>query len=785
MQRYVTFIVRHRFAVIVATGIVTALLATQLPHLRLEIRQRAQLPADHPYVRVQNRVADLFGGETTLIVGVIPHQGDIFTPAILATIMRLTRRIEEAPGVVRSNVLSIAAERVKTIEPAPDGMDVRPLMAAVPADPAGLRRLKARVLDHEIYKGILVAADGSAAAIVADFDDRYTDAEICTAIEAIIDGERSDLVEFALGGAPVLRATMARYTRQMAILFPLAVLAIALIHFEAFRTLQAMILPLTTALLSVVWALGIMAALRQPMDTWSAITPVVILAIAAGHAVQILKRYYEEFARSGDSEQAVIASVTAVGPVMLTAGLIAAAGFGSLLTFGVSSVRAFGAIMADGILSALIIEMTFTPACRAALPAPRRREAMREREGRVLSAVLDAIASLVVARPRAVIAGAVLLAAVSIAATSALRVDNSFRAWFPATAPLRQQDELLNAKLAGTSTLYVLLDGAAAGDLEEPAVLRAVSDLQAWLGRQPHVGATLSYVDFVKRMHRVMSGADGGADAVPSDRDLVAQYLLLYSLSGPDDFASLLDPAHREGVVRAYVKTDEAGFAGALFARLEEYARNRFRGLPVRPGIAGGALGVQTALNEEVVRDKIANVVQIGVLIFVLSSLALGSAAGGLLVLAPLAVALAVTLGAMGLSGTSLSIGTATITAMAVSIGADFAIYVLFRIREELARAGGDLPQALRASLSTSGKAIFFVSSAVVVGYLVLAFSPFKLWVHLGALTALMIAVSACAALTIIPAVVMLLRPDFLWRRVWPVTAAEKRARGRDASGGG
>ena len=107
-------------------------------------------------------------------------------------------------------------------------------------------------------------------------------------------------------------------------------------------------------------------------------TPVLILAIAAGHAVQILKRYYEEYARCGDSVEAVVRSLVAVGPVMLTAGLIAAAGFGSLTTFGITSVRAFGLLLASGILSALVIEMTFTPACRCLLPAPKRREVARE-----------------------------------------------------------------------------------------------------------------------------------------------------------------------------------------------------------------------------------------------------------------------------------------------------------------------------------------------------------------------------------------------------------------------
>src|SRR5262249_59441365 len=133
---------------------------------------------------------------------------------------------------------------------------------------------------------------------------------------------------------------------------------------------QAMVLPRVTALLSVVCALGFMGWLGLPLDTWSAVTPVAILAVAAGHAVQILKRYYEEYARLGDNRAAVVSSIAHVGPVMVTAGLIAAAGFASLATFDVNSIRVFGLLMAAGIVSALAIEMTFIPAGRALIPAP-------------------------------------------------------------------------------------------------------------------------------------------------------------------------------------------------------------------------------------------------------------------------------------------------------------------------------------------------------------------------------------------------------------------------------
>lgn len=66
-----------------------------------------------------------------------------------------------------------------------------------------------------------------------------------------------------------------------------------------------------------------------------------------------------------------------------------------------------------GILSALLIEMTFTPACRAMLPTPRGCEVHREKEGRILPTVLEAIAEIVVARPR----HALLVAAAVVAVT--------------------------------------------------------------------------------------------------------------------------------------------------------------------------------------------------------------------------------------------------------------------------------------------------------------------------------------------------------------------------------
>ena len=121
-------------------------------------------------------------------------------------------------------------------------------------------------------------------------------------------------------------------------------------------------------------------------------------------------------------------------------------------------------------------------------------------------------------------------------------------------------------------------------------------------------------------------------------------------------------------------------------------------------------------MNSTVVQEKLQNILQVGAVIFVLSALVFRSIVGGLLVLAPLCCAAIVNLGLMGWFGTWLSFATATYTSMGVSLGADFAIYLLFRVREE-ERRGATFEEAVRTALLTSGRAIFFVASAIAAGY--------------------------------------------------------------------
>jgi predicted RND superfamily exporter protein len=352
-----------------------------------------------------------------------------------------------------------------------------------------------------------------------------------------------------------------------------------------------------------------------------------------------------------------------------------------------------------------------------------------------------------------------------------IHVDMSMKREFSPTDTVRVDDAAINERFAGTNTLVLLVEGAEDGALEEPAVLQAMWDLERRLEQEPGVGSAISFVDYLKRLHVAVT-ADEQPDAglVPKTKDLAAQELFLYSLSGgDDDLDTMLDPAHRYAKIRLLVDDDSTRFGLALLAKAQAIVAETF---PATVQVRyTGTLASTAAATEVMVHGKIQNIVQIAAITIAISALLLRSLVGGLLVAVPLALAVAVNFGVMGLLAIPLDTMTSAISAMAVGIGADYAMYFLFRTREELATAP-DLETALDRSLATSGKAVLFVSSAVAFGYATLCLSGFAVHVQLGALVALAMLVSSASALILLPAIVARFRPSFLWAGSPPTRGA-------------
>lgn len=767
-HQYISFIIRYRLIVILAALVVSGVFATHIGSLRVIVDPNDNLPQEHPYVVASNTIERTFGGANLVVIGIESVAGDIFQAEILSKIVRITDGILDIPGVVRSNVMSLAARKAKDIAGTEDGMVVRPLMEKVPRTAEDMAHLKHALKANPIYLDSIVSKQGTMAVVIADFKfgpELRGYRAIKERIDSVIAPERDSTVRIYQSGISINLAWLEIYSERMMALFFAALAIIMAVLYLSFRSLQGMLVPILTALMSVIWGLGLMGLLSIPMDTFNATTPILIMAVAAGHSVQILKRYYEEYGRLHNNEQAVIASFASIGPVMLTAGGIAVTSFLALTAFPTLTIRVFGVFTAIGILSAILLEMTFIPAFRSLLPSPKRYETERERSVDWLARPLDAIAQIILARRWPLVFGGLAgLLIVLFIGINRVTVDNSLKGNFSADSPVRLDDVPLNDGMGGTNTLYLLIEGPEIDSMKNPAVLRAIETVQTHLqGKYELVGKTQSLADFLKRMNRAMHADDGAFDRLPESRELTAQYLLLYSMSGdPADFDTYVDYDYRSAVIWAYLKTDSTAYIERLIAELRPVIAQEF---PSEYKISiGGGMAQGAALNDVMVKGKLLNIGVIAASIYCIASLVLRSALAGIFVLIPLALAVIANFGIMGWTGIRLDIGTAAVSAMAVGVGADYAIYLIYRLREEI-RKHGDPAHALQTTLRTAGKAVVYVALAVGSGYAVLMFTGFGMHARLGFLVAIAMLVSCAAAIVVLPAMLYLWRPSFVFNR--------------------
>ncbi len=775
MKNYIKWVIRWRYVVAAVTLIVTLAAISQARNLQIVIDPNTMLPQSHPYVVATNEVEAVFGRKHLVVIGISPKQGDIYQTSVLEKVKRVTDGIEKADGVIRNSVLSLSARKAKVMMGTEEGLEVKEMMSGVPQTEEELQKVRDAVKNNPALLDVIAAKDGKTAAIFAEFKDSPVGFRaIQNQIDAIADQVRDDSVNVYVGGPPANLAQIEKYSDRMGILLPAAILILGLVLYFAFRSVQGMVLPLTTALLAVACGLGVMGAAGIPMDMFNATTPILILAVATGHAVQMLKRYYEEYRQlrattdlspREANDEAVIESLAKVGPVMIAAGVVASLGFISLLVFDISTVRTFGVFTAVGILATLVLELTFIPALRSILKPPsdvgQKKEGKSETWERITTVIGDWVTGP--SGRKRVYIGFAVFSLLAVAGMSMVTTNNATGSYFAPNLQFKLDDIALNERLAGTYVLTVTVAGAGEDAIKDPAILKPLDELQRRIAEIPDVGKTISIADFVKRMNEAMHNGDPAFNTIPDSQDLISQYLLLYSLSGePGDFDSYVDNDYRRANMLVFVKKDSTAYTKELIRTIESYSKDHFpKGVEVRFGV----LSVLVALNDVMVHGKILNILQIAAVVFVVASIVFRSLVAGFMVLLPLLVAVLANFGLMGWTGIYLNVATSLTSAMAVGIGADYAIYLLFRVREEL-EAGVEETQAVRNVIGTAGKAVLFVAVSVAAGYGVLLLSiGFNLHKWLSILIGTAMIVSALSALVLIPALLLTFRPKFIFGR--------------------
>jgi predicted RND superfamily exporter protein len=174
--------------------------------------------------------------------------------------------------------------------------------------------------------------------------------------------------------------------------------------------------------------------------------------------------------------------------------------------------------------------------------------------------------------------------------------------------------------------------------------------------------------------------------------------------------------------------------------------------------MAGGLMGILAAIDDEVERSHVANIVLIFLVIFTLHSITYQSVPSGFIILLQIATATMLSLAYMAVAGMGLNINTLPVQSVGVGIGVDYAIYIVDRIRHEVSDTA-DIDEAVRRAIRTTGMAVAFTASTIVGGIVLWTFSSLRFQADMAKMLCILMIINMFGALTVVPAFYSVFRP--------------------------
>ncbi len=761
--------------------LVTLVFAVGIRNIELRTIFSDLLPTDDPFVRVFKDHPN-FGNPLTITIMVKHRDGDIYNAETLAKVWKLTRDVDLAPGVDHDQVLSIATEKARYAEATPEGIDMRPLMEDhVPVTAQEIAELRARVAKSPNTRTFLISQDASATLINATFIEKRLDyGEAFRYVHKLVSGAADAHHEVHVAGQPVLTGWVYQNESQMLWIACVTVAALIVALTLYMRNVVGVVTPLLTSLVAAVWGFGFVGWLRSPIEPLLMVVPLLLVARSFSHCVQFTERYYEIYAHTRDRVIAaeitmsvmMAPSVLGIFTDIVGIFLIAIAPIPAMQRFALfCGFWAIWLIPTGVILISLLL---------AWLPAPKNA---CDLVGRVdtggahdrFRSLLASVASLSCGK-RARVTTAIVASVAVAAALTALQirignpVEGSNLLW-PASEFNRAVAQI-NRNFPGVNTLEIVLEAKDPKDpnrvMQQAQSIQLMQRLQRAIERGANPPrASLSFADYLMEANRLFAG--GNPKWLPldlDDRAVSAAAGAVMMGSSPKAYSNVIDFEQENGTVSLWYKDNKQATVDA--ALREAGAAVRLVGVDhptFRVRLGTGTIALQQAMNNVVARYHWVIFGCLNLVILLGCSLAYRSLVAGLILLVPVNLANVIITAGMHLIGIGLDVNSLLVACVGVGVGIDYGIYLLSRICEEYAAQNHDWHRTLQAALTTTGKAIMFTASIVVVGITPWYFlSNLKFMADMGLLLVLTMLINMVLALVVLPLLVYLIKPAFVSR---------------------
>jgi predicted RND superfamily exporter protein len=666
---------------------------------------------------------------------------------------------------------------------------VEDLLEDWPESEEALQKVEAFALENPLYSNLLLSEDLRFTTVSLKFDTysslggetdlsgfdaadefaepaqgerRYLTGEennaVMAAVRRVVARYEGPGFEVFLSGPPAFTERVGTgMSGDMRRFLGLAFLASAVFLFILFRRPSGTFIPLVVVLLSLLTTLGFMPLLGIQLQVPTQILPAFLMSVGVGDSVHILAIFYQRL-RRGDGKRDAIAF--SLGHSGLAVVMTTATTAGALLSFtaaALAPVAHLGVLAPIGVTLALIYTLALLPAFLAVFPIREEMPGARVPLA-FLEPALVAVGDLSNHHPWKVVAASSAILVLAAFGAARLHFSHNPIGWFPESDEIRVDTELLNQELRGAMTMEVLFDTGRENGLHEPALLNRLEEIEE-LNRELRqdrifIGKSISLVDVLKEIHQALNENRPEFYAVPQDRLLVAQELLLFENSGSDDLEDIVDSQFSVGRMTLKIPWIDAVAYPPFIETIEQRYRE----------VVGDAASVtvtgRVPLLSRTLTAMITSMARSYVIAFLviapLMILLLASFKWGLVSMIPNLSPILIILGVMGWFDLPLDGFTLLVGSIAIGLAVDDTIHFTHNFRRYYAQAG-DARQAVRETLKTTGQALLFTSLVLSTGFFIFMLGTMQSTFNFGFLTGFALAVAFLANVTLGPALMTLI----------------------------
>ncbi|TOG86046.1 RND transporter [Vibrio parahaemolyticus] len=701
-----------------------------------------------------DEIQTTFAKTDNLAIVIAPEDGDIFTPQTLSLIQKITVDAWQVP--YSSRVDSIA--NYQHTEAFDDDLLVEDLLySEYELTPERISKVKSIALSEPVLKSALVSEKGDVTVVnitvqLPEMDKTAEVEEVVSSINAMIDRYQRAYPDVTFHKAGIIamnHAFMTAAQDDSSTLVPTMLVVILVFLTIMLRSILSVIATLIVIIGSVMATMGISGWAGMFLSTATVNVPTLIMTLAVADCVHVIATMRQSMKNGFTKAQSIERSIALNFVPILITSVTTAIGFLMMNMSDSPVLRDFGNLSALGVMVACFLSVTLLPALLKLLPIHVKMETSQDQKH-----VMDRLGDFVVSQRRALLPLSVVVIVVCASLIPLNKVNDESVEYFGQRNEFRQAADFMEERISGMTNISIAIKTNESQGIAAPDFLNTIGEFSSWLRDQPETDHVATLADVYKRLNKNMHGDDEAYYLLPQERELAAQYLLLYEMSLPYG----LDLNNQINVDKSSIKMvlTVANLGSVELVDLENRIYQWFaEHAPQYQVVASSPSLMFAHIGETNMASMLSTLPITLVLISALLIFALRSVRLGLISLMPNIAPAVIGFGLWALISGEINLGLSVVVTLTLGIVVDDAVHFLSKY-QRARREGQTAEQAVRYAFHTVGRALWITTVVLVAGFSVLAMSSFRLNADMGQLSAIVIFIALVVDFLFLPTLLML-----------------------------